>query len=145
MYLIDKDPIMKSCILISALVACTVSVSAQSSDYDQIVQAVNYYLEGGTNNDFEMLSKAFHPTATMKYITDEGYKEVNALDFFKKAMKPGPPQKRHTRIADISYAGHAANARLEIEYETFTFIDFMNLLKIEGEWKVVNKIFYRRM
>ena len=26
---------------------------------------------------------------------------------------------------------------------SFSFVDFMNLLKIDGEWKIVNKIFYR--
>ena len=107
-------------------------------------QTVNYYLDGGTNNDFSTLKKAFHETATMKFINDEGYKEVNALEFFS-GMKPGPKQNRKTRIADITIAGNAANARLEIEYPTFTFIDFMNLLKIDGEWKIVGKIFYRKV
>ena len=117
---------------------------AQKSDYEQVAQTVNYYLDGGTNNDFETLKKAFHENATMKYITKDGYKEVNALEFFSGMDASKPKQNRKTRIADITISGHAANARLEIEYPTFTFVDFMNLLKIDGEWKVVNKIFYRK-
>ena len=117
---------------------------AQESDYQLVAQTVNYYLEGGTNNDYETLKKAFHETSTMKYITKDGYKEVNALEFFSGMDASKPKQNRKTRIADITISGHAANARLEIEYPTFTFIDFMNLLKIDGEWKIVNKIFYRQ-
>ena len=120
------------------------SIIAQDTDYGLVEKTVNYYLEGGTNNDFETLKKAFHETATMKYIGKE-YTEVNALEFFKSGMKPGPKQNRKTRIAYINVAGNAASARLEIEYPTFTFIDYMNLLKIEGEWKIVSKIFHRRM
>ena len=116
----------------------------QSSDYALVEKTVSYYLDGGTNNDFETLKKAFHENATMKYIGKE-YTEVNALEFFKKGMKPGPPQNRETRVASIDIAGHAANAKLEIVYPTFTFIDYMNLLKIDGEWKIVSKIFYRQM
>ncbi|MEM9687310.1 MAG: nuclear transport factor 2 family protein, partial [Bacteroidota bacterium] len=71
-------------------------------------------------------------------------REVNALEFFKKAMKKGPKQNRKTRIVSVDIMGNAAQAKLEIDYETFTFIDYMNLLKIDGEWKVVNKIFYRK-
>ena len=111
--------------------------------YPAIAQTVNYYLEGGTNNDFEMLKKAFHETATMKYIGDE-YTEVNAINFFQERMKPGPPQNRETRIVSIDVAGNAAFAKLEIEYPTFTFIDYMHLLEIDGEWKIVSKIFYRQ-
>ncbi len=122
----------------------TISIGiAQESDRKLVEQTVTYYLDGGTNNDFETLKKAFHKTATMKYIND-GYQEVNAIEFFGKIMKPGPKQNRKTRIANIDVSGHAASARLEITYPTFMFIDFMNLLKIDGEWKIVNKIFYRK-
>ncbi len=134
---------MKQLFALLVLFASTTFISAQESDYALVEKTVNYYLEGGTNNDFETLKKAFHETATMRYIANE-YKEVNALEFFKKAIKPGPKQNRKTKIDYINITGHAANAKLEIEYPTFTFIDYMNLLKIDGEWKVVNKIFYRK-
>lgn len=127
------------------LLAFTTSfVQAQESDYAQVETTLHYYLDGGTNNDFSTLRKAFHETATMRYISD-GYKEVNAIEFFESRMKPGPKNNRITRISYINITGHAANARLEIEYPTFTFIDYMNLLKIDGEWKVVSKIFYRKL
>lgn len=81
----------------------------------------------------------------MKYIRNGAYTEVNALAFFKKGMDPSRPKsERITRIVSINITGNAANAVLEIEYPTFFFIDYMNLLKIDGEWKVVNKIFHRK-
>lgn len=134
---------MKQTFLLFLLLSSFV-VTAQKSDYEAVAETVNFYLDGGTNNDFETLKKAFHENATMKYITDEGYREVNALEFFSGMDASKPKQNRQTRIADITISGHAANARLEIEYPTFTFIDYMNLLKIDGEWKIVNKIFYRK-
>ena len=136
---------MRSILLALALVATfSASAQAQDSDLELVAQTLNYYLEGGTNNDFATLSKAFHPTATMKFVGEE-YKEVNALEFFEKGMKPGPPQDRQTRIVSVSVTGNAAHAQLEIEYSTFMFVDYMNLLKIDGEWKIVGKIFYRKM
>lgn len=135
---------MKKVILFFFFLCFTITTTiAQETDYELVAQTVNYYLEGGNNNDYETLKKAFHETATMKYITNEGYKEVNALEFFSGMDASKPKPNRKTRIADITISGHAANARLEIEYETFSFVDFMNLLKIDGEWKIVNKIFYR--
>lgn len=118
-------------------------LSAQDSEYVLVEQTLNYYLEGGTNNDFETLEKAFHPGASMKYIGDN-YTEVNAVEFFRERMQPGPAQDRKTRIIAVSITGNAANAQLEIEYPGFYFIDYMNLLKIDGQWKIVNKIFYKK-
>lgn len=135
----------KALLLVCFLSITSFGLFAQGADLQAVQQTVNYYLEGGTNNDFATLKKAFHETATMKYITDEGYKEVNAIEFFGSVMKPGPKQNRETRIANVDITGHAASARLEIEYPTFSFIDYMNLLKIDGEWKIVSKIFYKQL
>lgn len=121
---------------------CAFSLQAQTVEHDAVKQTLNYYLEGGTNNDFEVLKKAFHEDASMKYIRGE-YKAVNAIEFFQGIMKPGPPQNRTTSIEYIDISGPAAHARLRIDYPKFSFIDYMNLLKIDGEWKIVSKIFNR--
>ncbi|WP_370086442.1 nuclear transport factor 2 family protein [Ekhidna sp.] len=128
------------------MILLTLTAIAQSAkeDYEAIAETVNYYLIGGTNNDFETLSKAFHSEANMTYLNADGYQQVNALEFFKKGMKPGPAQNRKTRIVSIDATGHAAQAKLEIEYDTFYFHDYMQLLKIDGEWKIISKTFYKQ-
>ncbi|RBW55811.1 hypothetical protein DS884_15790 [Tenacibaculum sp. E3R01] len=134
----------KRIIIIVLCTICSMNSFAQESDYKLVEKTVSYYLEGGTNNDFETLKKAFHEDATMKFVSKGIYKEVNALSFFKRVTKKGPKQNRKTQISYINVSGNTANAKLEIEYPSFTFIDYMNLLKIDGEWKVVNKIFNRK-
>ncbi|WP_298791799.1 nuclear transport factor 2 family protein [uncultured Allomuricauda sp.] len=136
---------IRNLLLLFFSVSIFYTANAQESDYQLVEKTLNYYMDGGTNNDFNTLKKAFHETATMKYITKEGYKEVNALEFFSGMDASKPKSNRKTRIADITISGHAANARLELEYKDFTFVDFMNLLKVDGEWKIVSKIFYKRM
>ncbi|WKB81768.1 nuclear transport factor 2 family protein [Cellulophaga lytica] len=136
---------MKTTILTLLLcISVTLNTFAQKSDYSLVEKTVSYYLDGGTNNDFETLKKAFHPSASMKFIKGESYTEVNAIDFFEKAIKPGPKQNRTCIVEQINIAGNAANARLRIDYPSFYFIDYVNLLKIDGEWKIVNKIFHRQ-
>lgn len=59
-------------------------------------------------------------------------------------MKPGSAQNRKTRIVSIDATGHVAQAKLEIEYDTFYFHDYMQLLKMDGEWKIISKTFYKQ-
>ena len=134
----------KFLLLLSIALLSNVNLQAQDGELEAIRTTLNYYLDGGTNNDFEMLKKAFHPNATMKSY-GENYQEYNALDFFGSRMKPGPKQDRKTKIVSVSISGTAANAKLEIAYPTFSFIDYMNLLKIDGEWKIVGKIYYKEV
>ena len=137
-----SHPVLIGLFFLSSFALCG---QTDLENHSKIAKTLSFYLNGGTNNAFETLSKAFHPTATMKFIDGEGnYKEVNALEFFKKGMKPGPKSDRKTRIVAINTSGTAASAQLEIEYDTFFFIDYMHLFLVEGEWKIVSKIFYKK-
>lgn len=138
---------MRRTLAIWALLLIPVTGFAQSGkeEYAAIATTLNYYLEGGTNNDFSTLKKAFHETATMKFVGDEGFNEVNALEFFDKAMKPGPKANRETYIAQITLTGTTANARLELVYPDAIVTDYMNLLKVDGQWKIVSKVFSRKL
>lgn len=131
-------------IIIVIMTAVTTELKAQQTDLQHIEETVNYYLTGLVNNDAKTLTKAFHPTATMKWIGDD-YKEVNAIEGLTKGMDGTPhKEKITTRVVSVNIAGDAASAQLEIQFPTFTYIDFMHLLKVDGEWKIVSKIFYTR-
>ncbi len=137
--------ILSTLLFASLITFNSFDLNAQSNaaNFEEIAETLNYYLEGGTNNDFETLEKAFHQNATMKFISGSDYREVNAVDFFREGMNPGPPQNRRTEIVSIEISGNVAHARLLIEYETFYFHDYMQLIKIEDSWKITAKIFYR--
>ncbi|MEM1121809.1 MAG: nuclear transport factor 2 family protein [Bacteroidota bacterium] len=121
--------------------AIHLTAQTPADEYMAISETLSNYLDGGTQNDFNRLKKAFHSDATMKFVGEE-YKAVNALEFFGNAMKPGLPTNRQTRIVSIHQNGLAANAILQIDYPDTRLTDFMNLLKIDGEWKIISKIFY---
>lgn len=137
---------MKKIVLTLTILIMSISteIKAQETDLQFIEKTLNYYLSGFKNNDAETLSKAFHPTATMKW-SGESYKEVNAIEALTKGMN-GTPKKEKiiTRVVSINATRNAASAQLEIEFPTFTYIDFMHVLKIDGNWKIVSKIFYKR-
>ena len=52
------------------------------------------------------------------------------------------PQGEVTKsIISIDRFGNAAVAKLELDRPTSTIYDYMSLLKIDGQWLIVNKIF----
>lgn len=136
---------MKKAFLALIIIAMSATkLQAQQTDLQRIETTLNYYLTGLVNNDAKTLTKAFHPTATMKWIGKD-YKEVNAIEGLTEGMD-GTPYKEEikTRVVTIHVAGNAASAQLEIQFPTFTYIDFMHVLKVDGRWKIVSKIFYTR-
>ena len=55
----------------------------------------------------------------------------------------GPAAGIQSRFTSIDVVGIAASVRLDTDNWTgHRFTDFFNLVKIDGQWKVVSKVFY---
>jgi len=119
-------------------------IEAQATDLELIEKTIDLYFDGMINHNAASFEKAFHPTATMKWVEGE-MGEVNAIEALSDYVNSNDPVKSKASIISANVAGNAANYQLEIEYETFYFIDFMHLLKIDGEWKIVNKIYSKKV
>jgi len=117
-----------------------VQTQAQITDLQLIENTINHYFNGMINHDSKSIEKAFHPTASMKW-NDKEYMEVNAVNALSDYLNSSDPVKVKTNIVAINMVGDAANAQLQLEYETFYFVDFMHLMKIEGEWKIISKTY----
>ncbi|MBN8674719.1 MAG: nuclear transport factor 2 family protein [Chitinophagales bacterium] len=128
--------------------SCFAFSMAEAQTKEQEIEAVkiacNYYLDGGTNGDSVMFSKAFSPGGQMQYMRNDTLVVVSLKDFMARMPNNGKKQDRKTRIETVEVFGNAATAKLTIEYPTFYFHDIMSLLKTKEGWKIVGKIFYRQ-
>ncbi len=138
---------MKKIFLIVSLVVFSVAVKAQTKEQDieAIKTVCNYYLDGGTNGDSIMFSKAFSPGGQMQYMRNDTIVVVSLKDFMARMPNSGKKADRKTKIETVEIFGNAAVAKLTIECPTFFFHDIMSLLKTKEGWKIVGKIFYREI
>ncbi len=42
----------------------------------------------------------------------------------------------------IDITGNTAVVKVELDYPSALITDYFSMLKIDGEWKIINKIFY---
>ncbi len=127
-----------------ALVAILVAATAAkpSADEAAIRQTVQLYFDGG-----EKLNDAFHADARMLYVKDGQFKVVPIADYIAKniAWSAKPKDASYVepvkRIASVDVAGNAAVAKLEITKPGWVTTDYMSLLKVDGRWVIVNKVF----
>jgi hypothetical protein len=123
-------------------------VAAMSADEQAIRQAVQYYFDGGRNADSAVMGKAFEPSvAHMLYIRDNKLQDTPIPDFLARVAQGRTPDFKPDsnvrRVVMVDYSGNAAIAKLEITTPQAFVIDYMSLLKVNGQWKIVNKIFDR--
>jgi hypothetical protein len=118
--------------------------SQQSADEAGVRAALNHYIQGHATGDGSHMRIAFHPNANLYFIRDGKYVERTSADYAAgfSGRPPADEAQRKRRIESVDIAGTAAQAKIVLEYPGVTFTDFMTLLKIDGEWKIVAKVFH---
>jgi hypothetical protein len=104
------------------------------------------YFDGLYDADIERLGAAFHPKAI--YATaDETPLLYRTMDeyFPVVAKRVSPASRDETRrdvIESIEFAGeNTAFARVRCSIGTKDFIDFLTLVRTDGAWRIMAKIF----
>ena len=134
----------RTAILFTVLLCCAVGAFAQASEKDAVRLPLENYIKGHETGDPEYMKKAFHTEGSLIFIRDGKYSTRSFAEYIGgMSGKPAADEaKRKRAIESIDVAGNAAMARIVLDYPTVKFVDYMTLLKINGEWKIVNKSFY---
>jgi hypothetical protein len=140
---INQKSITMKKIILSLLLFLSASVSFAQSDDEKAVRAC---LEDYMSGDGNRLEKAFHPSASMKYIDAQTgeFKDVPIAEFIARVKANTTKQERKIEIVSVNIEGNAANGKIRIETDKLILFDYMNMLKVNGEWKIVSKIFSRK-
>lgn len=119
--------------------------STYVQEYNAIVEVLNQYNQGGAQANSALMKPAFSEKATI-FGVDGDNKLVGGpiqglFDTIDTAFRPSPEAK--AAIVHIDIVGTAASARIDTDnISGYRFTDFFNLLKVEGKWTVVSKIYH---
>lgn len=132
--------------LLLATVAFIFSFSSVAQEQAADEAGAKACLENYMSGEGDKVEKSFHPSATMKYIdvqTNE-FKDIPIADYITRVKSNTNKIDRKIEIVSLNVEGNAAQAKIKIETSQAILYDYMNLLKINGEWKIVSKIFSRK-
>lgn len=121
-------------------------VFAQDSEEAAIRETIQHYFQGHATGNGEHFRKAFYPDAKLFFIRDGKLTQWTSEEYIARASgKPAPDEaQRKRRIDSIDVSGNAAIVRVTLDYPSVVFTDYMSMLKIDGQWKIVNKTFYAK-
>jgi hypothetical protein len=113
------------------------------SDYDAIKETIQHYIHGGKAGDTGEMKLAFHRDATIFGYVGPDLFAGPIQGLFDWVDQNGAATELEGRVTSIDLVGTVATARIELEnWSGHRFTDFFTLLKTDGEWKVMNKVFY---
>ena len=139
-----KKLALLSTLMLIGTLAIALHVRAQNAEEVAVREPLENYIRGHATGQGEHFRKAFHPDAKLFAIRDGKYWQLTSEEYIARAAgKPAADEAQRKRtIESIDITGNAAVAKIVLDYPQVKFTDYMSLLKIDGEWKIVNKTFY---
>ena len=121
------------------MIAATLNVS----EHDVIANVVQHYVDGATSGKGDDMKPAFHKDATIFGYVGPDLFAGPIQKLLAWTDQNGPATGLQARIARIDLVETVATVRLELDNWTgHRFTDLFTLLKVDGEWKIMNKVFH---
>jgi hypothetical protein len=105
--------------------------------------ALKHYLDGHATGDGAHHSMVFNEIANLYWIRDGEFNQRTSEAYISGASgSPADNESERVRYIDwVDVTGTAAVGKIILDYPGRYFVDYMSLLKIDGRWQIVNKIF----
>lgn len=115
----------------------------QGDDTSRIERLMQTYIEGGRTGSIDTLRPIFHELATIcGYVGPDLFAGPIQM-FYDWHAENGPAAELEVGQIRIEHEGSAASVRVELDNWTgHRFTDFFTLVKIEGQWQIMSKVFY---
>ena len=113
------------------------------SDYDAITKTVQHYIDGTKSGRGADMKPAFHEDATIFGYSGTDLFAGPIQQLFDWNDQNGPATGLQACITSINIIGTIASVRLELDDWTGSrFTDLFTMLKVDDEWKIMNKVFH---
>jgi hypothetical protein len=117
-----------------------------NNPHEEIAQTVQTYLDGFYAGDVAKLASVFHPTSALTQ-SEDGELHILSREAWlaRVSQRPSPAAlglMRADEILAIDVVGpHIAHVKLKCAIPPRYFTDLLCLLKIDGRWQVVQKVY----
>ncbi len=120
------------------------STHVNVSEYDRIAEALQHYIDGARSGRGDDMRPAFHEDATIFGYVGGDLFAGPIQQLFAWNDDNGPATELRAHIASIDLVDTVATVRLELDdWNGYRFTDLFTLLKVDGEWKIINKVFHQ--
>ena len=120
--------------------------SFAQNEIKEITETLTDYIEGSTDGQPERLKTAFHEDLNLYSVGKNEQLRIWSGEDYIADTKEGKPTGEDGKIISIDFENNAAVAKVEISHpkSTSTYIDYFMLLKLEGKWTIIHKMYTKR-
>jgi hypothetical protein len=118
--------------------------AAQSRDDAAVRAAITTYFRGHATANADTMRAAFHPTAHIEGVREGRFTSWTVDEYVRgfRGVPAADEASRRRTIDAVDITGNAAMARATLVHGATTFTDYFVLLKVDGAWRIANKVYH---
>lgn len=137
---------MKKSSLLLLLFLLSTAVFSQTLEEEKaaIAKTIQFYFEGMMERDRSKLDQAFDLSARLIGYRGENF-TVTPYEEWASGTARGEkrnPADFKNHLIEIEVKGYTAVAKTELFWPGIYYYDYLTLIKIDGNWKIVHKTWY---
>ena len=116
-----------------------------TAEYTAVIATANQYVEGLRIGDAQGVAQAFHKEAVMYGFTNGELLGGPIKNLFDFVEKNGAAPQISTRLDVLAITPTTAVVRVDMETDAIgaDYNDYLTLIKIDGVWKVIAKVYHQ--
>ncbi|VVO57918.1 nuclear transport factor 2 family protein [Pseudomonas fluorescens] len=116
-----------------------------TADYNAVIATASQYVEGLRVGSADSVAQAFHKDAVMYGFTNGELLGGPIKNLFDFVQKNGAAPDITTRLDVLAITPTTAVVRVDMEKDAIgaDYNDYLTLIKINGVWKVIAKVYHQ--
>jgi Putative lumazine-binding len=115
------------------------------TDIRALTAIAKTYFDAAYEMDAERFASIFHHSSSVTNIGEEGNVSVTPIETWLARVRSTKAPKlqgleRHDEILSIDVVGELALLKLKLQIPPRYFTDMLSCLKVDGTWKIVQKV-----
>ncbi|HEX6124288.1 MAG TPA: nuclear transport factor 2 family protein [Pyrinomonadaceae bacterium] len=116
---------------------------SMATDEAAVRRTVQLYIDGGIAGKSDVMKQAFDEGSTIYGYAGEDLFAGSIQKLYDWVDANGPASDLQAQISKVDIENTIATVRLELDnWRGMKFTDMFTLLKLDGEWKIISKVFY---
>lgn len=115
--------------------------SACVSHEEAVRTTVRTYFDGVAEGRPDKLRSVFHEDALLVAVDRDGsVVRMAAADWAAGLRGPLREPAHRREIASVDIHGNAASVKTILEWPAVRYVDYLSLVRVEGQWRIMNRV-----
>jgi len=115
-----------------------------SAEYEAVIATAQCYVDAMQQGSSKRAKEGFHPDGGIYGYVEGEFKGGSISNFFEYLDQnpQGLEMKAHLDVIAITPTTAIVKAEVEMQPPETDYSDFMAMVKVDGKWQIVSKIFH---